>query len=202
MRTSSSSAGCCWSGRPSGVRGFNYQSAPTIGHTEHWLRYSAAETERDLDFARRLQLNQMRVFVPYAAWEQDKTEFHKNLVHLVRAAHQRGIGVMPTIQYGRGVSMDKARWPESKEFVADLVATIGKEPGLAFGTSPTSPGGGGSEMKCTDRGSSVLCRSTSLWSSTTCLPCAGSTRALHSLPPELLPMRWPSTEWRFPQLAS
>jgi len=116
----------------SGVRGFNYQSAPTIGHTEHWLQYSATETERDFDFAKRIQLNQVRVFVPYAAWVQDKEAFRRNLVHLVRAAHQRGMGVMPTIQYERGVSMDKNRWPESKAFVADLIATIGKEPGLAF----------------------------------------------------------------------
>ncbi len=116
----------------SGVRGFNYQSAPTTGHTEHWLQYSAAETERDFDFAKRLQLNQVRVFVPYAAWVQDKEAFRRNLVHLVRAAHQRGMGVMPTLQYERGVSMDKNRWPSSKEFVADLIATLGKEPGLAF----------------------------------------------------------------------
>ena len=116
----------------SGVRGFNYQSAPTEGHTEHWLHYSGAETERDFDFAKRLQLNQVRVFTPYAAWVQGKAAFRKNLLHLVRAAHQRGMGVMPTIQYERGVSMDKSRWASSKEFVADLVATIGKEPGLAF----------------------------------------------------------------------
>lgn len=116
----------------SGIRGFNYQSAPTTGHTEHWFQYSAGETERDFDFANRLQLNQVRVFVPYAAWVQDKEAFRRNLLHLVRAAFQRGMGVMPTIQYERGVSMDKNRWPSSKEFVADLIATIGKEPGLAF----------------------------------------------------------------------
>jgi hypothetical protein len=116
----------------SGVRGFNYQSAPTTGHTEHWLQYSAAETERDFDFAKRLQLNQVRVFLPYAAWEKDKAALRKNLLHLVRAAHQRGIGVMPTLQYAPGVSMNKERWPESKEFVFDLIAAIGREPGLAF----------------------------------------------------------------------
>ena len=116
----------------SGVRGFNYQSAPTTGHAEHWLQYSAAETERDFDFAKRLQLNQVRVFIPYTAWAKDKEAFRKNLLHLVRAAHQRGMGVMPTLQYAPGVSMNKDRWPESKEFVADLIATIGKEPGLAF----------------------------------------------------------------------
>ena len=123
----------------SGVRGFNYQSAPTTGHTEHWLQYSAAETERDFDFAKRLQLNQVRVFVPYAAWVHDKEAFRRKIVHLVRAAHQRGMGVMPTIQYERGVSMDKYRWPSSKEFVADLVATIGKEPGLAFWDASNEP---------------------------------------------------------------
>jgi hypothetical protein len=116
----------------SGVRGFNYQSAPTTGHAEHWLQYSPAETERDLDFARRLQLNQMRVFIPYSAWIKDKEAFRKNLLHMVRAAHQRGIGVMPVLQYAQGVSANKDRWPESREYVTDLVATLGKEPGLVI----------------------------------------------------------------------
>jgi len=54
----------------------------------------------------------------------------KNLVHFVRAAHERGMGVMPTMMYKFGEWRDKAAWPNSREFVADLVATIGKEPGL------------------------------------------------------------------------
>ena len=83
----------------SGVRGFNYQSAETIGHAEFWLQYNPAVTERDLDYAKRLQLNQVRVFVPYAAWAKDKEALRKNLLHFVRAAHERGIGVMPTMQY-------------------------------------------------------------------------------------------------------
>jgi hypothetical protein len=114
----------------SGVRGFNYQSAETIGHAEFWLQYNPAVTERDLDYARRLQLNQVRVFVPYAAWEKNKEALRKNLRHFVRAAHERGIGVMPTMQYKFGEWKDKVAWPNSREFVADLVATIGKEPGL------------------------------------------------------------------------
>jgi hypothetical protein len=114
----------------SGVRGFNYQSAESIGHAEHWLSYDPAITERDLNYAERLQLNQVRVFVPYAAWERNKETLRRNLIHFVRAAHQRGIGVMPTIQYKFGEWKDKAAWPNSRAFVADLVAAIGKEPGL------------------------------------------------------------------------
>ena len=36
----------------SGTRGFNYQSAETIGHVEFWLQYNPAVTKRDLDYAR------------------------------------------------------------------------------------------------------------------------------------------------------
>ena len=116
----------------SGVRGFNYQSAETIGHAEFWLQYNPSVTERDLDNAARLQLNQVRVFVPYSAWERDKDALRKNLVQFVRAAHARGMGVMPTMQYRFGEWRDKAAWPNSHAFVADLVAAIGKEPGLAI----------------------------------------------------------------------
>ena len=116
----------------SGTRGFNYQAAETSGHVEFWLQYNPAVTERDLDYAKRLQLNQVRVFVPYAAWEKNQEGLRKNLLHFVRAAHERGIGVMPTMQYKFGEWRDKAAWPNSREFVADLVATIGKEPGLAI----------------------------------------------------------------------
>ncbi len=59
----------------SGIRGFNYHSAPTTGHAEHWLQYNAAETERDFDFAKRLQLNQVRVFVPYSHGRKTRKRF-------------------------------------------------------------------------------------------------------------------------------
>lgn len=114
----------------SGVRGFNYQSAETIGHVEQWLQYDPAVTERDLDYASRLRLNQVRVFVPYAAWERNKESLRKNLLHFVRAAHARGIGVMPTMQYKFNEWKDRSAWPNARPFIADLIATIGKEPGL------------------------------------------------------------------------
>lgn len=123
----------------SNVRGFNYQSAETIGHAEFWLQYDPAVTERDLDYAKRLQLNQVRVFVPYAAWEKDKELLRKNLLHFVRSAHERGIGVMPTMQYKFGEWKDKAAWPNAKEFIADLVSTLGKEPGLEIWDAENEP---------------------------------------------------------------
>ena len=114
----------------SNVRGFNYQSAETIGHAEFWLQYNPAVTRRDLDYAKRLQLNQVRVFVPYAAWEKDKEGLRKNLLDFVRAAHERGIGVMPTMQYKFGEWKSRTAWPDARDFVADQVATLRNEQGL------------------------------------------------------------------------
>ena len=123
----------------SGVRGANYQSAESMGHVEHWLHYDPAITERDLEYAKRLQLNQLRVFIPYAAWERDKEGLRRNLLHLVRAAHARGIGIMPTMQYKFEEWKDRVAWPNARAFIADLIATVGKEPGLEMWDAENEP---------------------------------------------------------------
>jgi hypothetical protein len=121
------------------LRGFNYQSAETIGHAEFWLQYNPAVTERDLDYARRLQLNQVGAFVRYAAWERNKEVLRKNLLHFVRAARERGIEVMPTMQYKFGEWKDRAAWPDARDFVADLVATKERNRAWKSGMWRTSP---------------------------------------------------------------
>jgi hypothetical protein len=116
------------------IRGFNYQTALTLGHNEMWLQYDPAETVRDMDYARRLNLNQVRVFLGYSAYLTNKAAFRSNLVDFIRTCHQHGIGVMVTVAYPIGWSTNQADWPLAKEYAADLVNTIGngKEPGLAF----------------------------------------------------------------------
>src|SRR5450631_4449164 len=62
------------------IRGANYRAAGAANTTDYWLHYNAAETERDLTYADRLKLNQLRVFVNYASWQTNKASFRKNLV--------------------------------------------------------------------------------------------------------------------------
>jgi hypothetical protein len=124
------------------IRGFNYESAPTIGHNEMWLQYSPAETRRDMDYARRLNLNQVRVFLGYTAYLRDKAAFRAKLVDFIRACQERGIGVMVTVTYPRLWAEDPALWPLANAYAADLVGTIGngKEPGLTFWDAHNEPG--------------------------------------------------------------
>jgi hypothetical protein len=124
------------------IRGFNYQSAATIGHNEMWLQYNPAETDRDMTYANRLNLNQVRVFLGYTAYLRDKTAFRSNLIDFVRTCHKHGIGVMPTVTYPRQWAQDPSYWPLAQQYAADLVDTIGngKEAGLAFWDVHNEPG--------------------------------------------------------------
>ena len=127
----------------SGVRGANYTPANVEArpnhHIDQWLRYSQAVTEFDLNLAKRLNLNQIRVFVPYEVYTADKEGLRRNLVHFVRAAHERGIGVMPVVGYSRDWVTDASKRPQAREWAEFLVTTLSGEPGLAFWDAMNEP---------------------------------------------------------------
>jgi hypothetical protein len=118
----------------SSVRGFDYTpanaAARPMHHISQWLNYDPATTAHELDLAKRLNLNQARVFLAYQAWEKDKASFRRDLLEFIRACHQRDIGVMPVVTYPREMIANKSSWPLAREWAADLVQTIGREPGL------------------------------------------------------------------------
>src|SRR5476649_780302 len=75
------------------IRGANYRAAGAVNTTDYWLLYNSAETERDLAYADRLKLNQLRVFVNYASWQTNHVAFGRNLIDLARACNRHHIGL-------------------------------------------------------------------------------------------------------------
>jgi hypothetical protein len=119
---------------PSLIRGFNYTPANVAAprhHVDCWVRYDSARIEFELDLAKSLNLNQVRVFVPYQAFTEDKEALPGKLRHFVRECHKRNIGVMPVLQGGPWVR-DTSLRSQAKEFAQFLVNAISAEPGLAF----------------------------------------------------------------------
>ena len=112
------------------ICGADYCYAEYGGHPGMWNNYSPEITERDLTYAQKLGINQIRCFITYQAYQNDPNQFRRNLLHLVRAADERGIGVMPVVGYGR--QMQAQGYPGAEEWAKFLVDTLGKEPGLAF----------------------------------------------------------------------
>jgi hypothetical protein len=112
------------------IRGADYCYAEYGGHSGMWNNYSSTITERDLTYAQKLGINQIRCFITYDAYQRDPNQYRENLLHLVRAADKRGIGVMPVVGYG--FQMQSEGYPGAEEWARFLVDTLGKEPGLAF----------------------------------------------------------------------
>lgn len=109
----------------SAVRGANYCSARGH-HFEHWLHYDPKETARDLDYAKKININNVRVFLSYRAYLTNNVAFRTNLVDLARACQARGIGLMVVVSYRKQLideSLERA-------YAKDLIDTIGHEPAL------------------------------------------------------------------------
>ena len=119
---------------PSLIRGFNYTPANAAfprHHIDSWVHYDSATIEFDLDLAKSLNLNQVRVFVPYTAYTEDKDGLPIKLKHFVRECHKRGIGVMPVVGYGPWIR-DTTYYPQAREWARFMIDAISNEPGLAF----------------------------------------------------------------------
>jgi hypothetical protein len=123
------------------IRGANYRAAGAADTTDYWLHYNPAETERDLTCADRLKLNQLRVFVNFAAWQTNKTAFRQNLIDLARACDRHHIGLMITVGETQAfIAKDGTiNRQHIHGFVSALVNAIGNEPALAFWDASNEP---------------------------------------------------------------
>ena len=116
------------------IRGFNYTPAGVASprhHIDCWVKYDSAAIEFDLDLAKSLNLNQVRVFVPYTVYTEDSIALPAKLRHFVRECHKRNIGVMPVLQSGPW-TRDTTQRALGKNWARFLVNAIADEPGLAM----------------------------------------------------------------------
>jgi hypothetical protein len=129
------------------VRGFNYTpsldtSIGPRGHAALWLKYDAAQVDRDLINARRLNLNQVRVFVAYSAWKTDPDLFNRNLLSFLHACQHHGIGVMlGLIDQPRPVAPSTELPPDLRTWLEDMVKLTANEPALQFWDAANEPDG-------------------------------------------------------------
>ena len=134
------------------LRGFNYTPSTAVNDISFWRDYDEGLVERELTYAQRLGLNSARPFLAYVVYEHDPKSFLNRLTHFVRTAHDRGISVMPVVWDScfddtmptigstenkwipnPGVQrLGSEFWPAGEAYCADLVQTLGSEPGLAM----------------------------------------------------------------------
>ena len=127
------------------VRGFNYTTSLDTsigprGHSGLWLKYDAAQVERDLTNAQRLNLNQVRVFVAYSAWKTDPELSNRNLLDFLHACQRHNIGVMlGLIDQPRPIAPSTTLPPELKAWLEGMVKLTANEPALQFWDAANEP---------------------------------------------------------------
>src|SRR6266699_2061113 len=98
-----------------------------------WRRNSQATIERDLGYAKRLNLNSTRVWLNYTAYERNPADFLKSIQNYIRTSHRLGISTMPILWNGNGLNPDTLK-PEFRArgdvYVKAVVEVLKDEPGL------------------------------------------------------------------------
>jgi hypothetical protein len=104
------------------IRGVNYGAMgdPTV-------------LERDLGYAKRLNLNSTRIWLSYERYEKDPQEYLTRLRHYIRVSHRLGFSTMPILWNGNGLNPDTLKTAfraRGDAYVKAVVEAIKDEPGL------------------------------------------------------------------------
>lgn len=112
------------------IRGANYISTRPGHHFEHWTGYDPKETERDLDYAKRINVNSVRIFPSRSAFLENPEAFRKSLTHFARACHERGISIMLVAMNKAELVDEPAPYPLTRAWFKELIEIVGNEPAL------------------------------------------------------------------------
>ncbi len=89
--------------------------------------------ERDLGYAKRLQLNSTRVWLSQSSYQRDPNAFIASIRNYVRIAHSLGISTMPILFNGNSLNpqtLPPASWAGQEVYVRAVVEALKDEPGL------------------------------------------------------------------------
>ena len=106
-----------------GLRGVNYYPFP--GNEER--------IRKELSYGRRVDLNALRVWLSFHAWERDPESYALKVRDSVRVAYDCGYRTMPILFNGNGensASLPEEKRPAMEQYVRDIVRALKDEPGL------------------------------------------------------------------------
>ncbi|HTS71223.1 MAG TPA: glycoside hydrolase [Terriglobia bacterium] len=85
------------------IRGAIYIPAEAYNAPQLWRGFNLAETRRDFAYARKINLNALRIWASYEYWQMEPERFKKSLDQLLEAAHESGIRILISLFENCGV---------------------------------------------------------------------------------------------------
>jgi hypothetical protein len=104
-----------------------------IRGVNHGMQGDQAVLERDLGYAKRLNLNSTRIWLSYQGYEKDPKAYIDRLRNYIRTSHRLGFSTMPILWKGNSLNPDTLKpafRPRGDAYVKAIVEGVKDEPGL------------------------------------------------------------------------
>lgn len=79
------------------IRGANYVPSYARNDVQLWMDFDSEIIDRELGYAKKLNLNTVRVFLQFAVYEKDPDKFMSNFETLLKLCKKHNIQLMPVI---------------------------------------------------------------------------------------------------------
>ena len=95
---------------------------------------SLAEMEKELDYAKRLNLNAARFWMSQEEWEKAPKEYEERMLQFVRSCADKGIRTMPIFWNGNFIKeyreSSKEEWEKRRQYAKAMIGRLKGEPGI------------------------------------------------------------------------
>ncbi len=88
---------------PASIRGAIYVPYSAYNAPQMWKNFNAAETRRDLGYARKIHLNALRVWASYEYWQMEPAKFQAEFDQFLEIAHAHRIRILFSLFENDGV---------------------------------------------------------------------------------------------------
>ena len=120
----------------------NKEECALIRGVNYGLLTEEAQMRKELSYGRRVNLNAIRTWLSFHAWERDGEAYLTRLRDAVRVAYDCGYRVMPILFNGNGensASLPDEKRPAMEQYVRETVAALRDEPGLLIWDAMNEP---------------------------------------------------------------
>src|SRR4051812_41510723 len=82
---------------PETIRGAIYVASDAFNAPQMWKNFSLEETRRDFGYAKKINLNALRLWASYKYWKMEPDRFKTSFDQMLGAADQNGIRIMVSL---------------------------------------------------------------------------------------------------------
>lgn len=107
------------------IRGAAYIPVRTCNAYQQWKEYDHCIADRDMGFARKLNLNAVRIWLSYEFWLEDSAAMESRFEDFVKTAFSHGIRVLPSIFECCGTEPSEKTMNDKDQFSCDAVRSPG-----------------------------------------------------------------------------